>query len=211
MEKVYCINLDRRPDRWAQTLLECERVGLSNVERVSAVDGRDLQLDDHASAQFKGRIGCAKSHLNVLERIRDLSLPATSKVLILEDDVQFTSNGSFMDLRVPEDWDMLFLGSNTGKPQRIPVESYPDVVRLYRPVTAHAYIVNPRSVDVLIPLVRASMERWTRNTHDTAVDVVYAEWSLNHQVYGFRTTYATQRPSLSDIEQRFVDYRHVIR
>lgn len=207
MEKVYCINLDRRPDRWAQTLSECERVGLSNVERVSAVDGRDLQLD-HASMQFKGRIGCAKSHLNVLERIRDLSLPATSKVLILEDDVQFTSDGSFMDFTgVPEDWDMLFLGSNS---KRSPVESYPGVVRLYRPLTTHAYIVNPRSADVLIPLVRASMERWTRNMNDTAVDVVYAEWSVNHPVYGFRKTYATQRPSVSDIEQKFVDYRHVI-
>ena len=38
---VFCINLDRRRDRWEQALEAFESVSI-RVERVSAVDGKEL-------------------------------------------------------------------------------------------------------------------------------------------------------------------------
>jgi len=43
-DKIYCINLDRRKDRWKETEKELKKWGLlDQVERYSAVDGTSLE------------------------------------------------------------------------------------------------------------------------------------------------------------------------
>ena len=43
-EKTYCVNLDRRPDRWSESLDEFNKFNLTSIERVSAVDGKTTDI-----------------------------------------------------------------------------------------------------------------------------------------------------------------------
>ena len=42
-DKKFCINLDRRPDRWDIVSDEFNKWGIKDVERVSAVDGKTVE------------------------------------------------------------------------------------------------------------------------------------------------------------------------
>jgi hypothetical protein len=43
-DKIYCINLDRRTDRWDETQTELKKWGLENeVVRYSGIDGNTLK------------------------------------------------------------------------------------------------------------------------------------------------------------------------
>ena len=62
-DRVVCINLDRRTDRWAECVELVAKHDL-RVERVSAVDGRTLADTPYLK---KGMLGCVLSHRIVYE------------------------------------------------------------------------------------------------------------------------------------------------
>ena len=82
-EKVYCINLDRRPDRWQKMIHLSSQVGV-DLARISAVDGTKLDLP--LSPYLKGQYGCLLSHRLVLE---DMLNNGFEKVVVIEDDAMF--------------------------------------------------------------------------------------------------------------------------
>ena len=41
-DKTYCVNLDRRTDRWDECMSEFTKYKLDSIERFPAVDGKDL-------------------------------------------------------------------------------------------------------------------------------------------------------------------------
>jgi GR25 family glycosyltransferase involved in LPS biosynthesis len=55
IDKVFYINLERRKDRYEQINKELEIFPIEKVERFNAIE--------------EGKIGCLKSHLEVLKRI----------------------------------------------------------------------------------------------------------------------------------------------
>ena len=59
---TYCINLDKRTDRWEQAQVEFKKIGIS-VRRVSAIDG---SLYPEYAGLKPGANGCRLSHLKVL-------------------------------------------------------------------------------------------------------------------------------------------------
>lgn len=97
-DRICCINLDKRVDRWQKCIEEFERVGI-DVERFSATDG-----DNH-------HLAFNKSQHRVLSK---LVSEGAERMLVLEDDVVFKSTdhltAAFNEL--PEDWDVLYLGAN---------------------------------------------------------------------------------------------------
>ena len=42
-DKIYCVNLDRRPDKWAEAVEEFKKNNME-VERFAAIDGQTLQM-----------------------------------------------------------------------------------------------------------------------------------------------------------------------
>ena len=98
-DKIYCINLDRRPDRWQECLVEFEKLKLTNfITRFSGID------------MAHGGMGCYASHIAVMKEAINYD-----HVLILEDDVEFfidlaTLEKSFNDL-MRQDWDVFFVGT----------------------------------------------------------------------------------------------------
>ena len=90
--QVYVVNLARSPERRAHITAELAKTGL-DYEIVTAVDGRDLDLDDVTlitpallarNAFPAGAAGCALSHLRVYEEVLARGL---DHALIIEDDV----------------------------------------------------------------------------------------------------------------------------
>lgn len=116
VDKIYCINLDRRTDRWESVQKEFKKHGV-NATRWSAVDGNTV-IDNHhmkhvdmPAPKNKGAVGCLRSHRAVLQDAIDNKY---KKICIFEDDVILTSNfnealENYLK-NAPADWDMLYLG-----------------------------------------------------------------------------------------------------
>ena len=85
-DKIYCINLDRRSDRWEETLIELKKWGLeNNVVRYSAVDGNNIQQQNNKIN--KGELGLVETHIKIINEAKNNNY---KNILILEDDISFT-------------------------------------------------------------------------------------------------------------------------
>lgn len=116
---VYVLNLDRSPDRLVAVQRSAAEFGIE-VIRVAAVDGsaltpqQEAEIDMRRFERFCGKkvlaaeIGCYLSHLKALEIIAD---GADDFAVIIEDDVQFTSDfAAFLsDLGGTKGWDLVKL------------------------------------------------------------------------------------------------------
>jgi len=193
--KVYCINLDRRTDRWGECKEEFNKHNL-NVYRVSAIDGSPLGLT--------GNEALIKTNIQILEDAKENNL---SSVLILEDDVMFTSELDKIDeymKALPPDWDVVYFGGNHnthvgGNP---PTVINDKVYRLHSTYTTHCVGVKSHMFDVLLDSLRKGK---------SPIDVEYVKLQAKYKFYCFYPVIATQRPSFSDIENRFVDYNWLIK
>jgi len=133
ISKIYYINLDRRIDRKENMEKELKKINYKGpVERISAVDGRTLDLPNLSRSLIteegikdasdktrglywvmtKGAIGCALSHHNLANKIIE-EIKDNDYVLIVEDDIEFQPD--FLN-KVEEytkeipPFDILFLG-----------------------------------------------------------------------------------------------------
>jgi glycosyl transferase family 25 len=105
-EKIYCINLDTRQDRWEKVKEQFSKFGIEGrVERISG-----FVLDDSESVD-SGERSCMISHIKCLKDAKEKNY---KNFLILEDDVffsnKFSEKISLALKELPDDWDMLYLG-----------------------------------------------------------------------------------------------------
>jgi GR25 family glycosyltransferase involved in LPS biosynthesis len=191
IDKTYCINLDRRPDRWKEISDQFSREELS-AERFAAVDGRDFKKEYPSSP---GNNGCTLSHYFLIERARILGL---DNVLIFEDDADLIQH--FMihlqdcinDL--PGNWDMLLLGASHKAPL-IPVTD--KICRVQESYCTHAYLLRSTMFDLVI-------ENFKRL--DVPVDCFFQAWQKEKNIYITNPPLAWQRKSHSDIQDRIMHY-----
>jgi glycosyl transferase family 25 len=145
-----CINLDRRPDRWAAMLENFERFGIRSVERLAAIDGKEVILPQRFGHLRAVDYACTLSHLTAVKKARDSDAPS---VLIFEDDClfdpDFVAKFPSYAQQLPADWDMFFLGGYHFEP---PVPVYSHVVKAVVTLTAHAYAVRRSVYDDFIEL-----------------------------------------------------------
>ena len=76
----FYINLDRSAERRARMEEQFSRLGMSDYQRIAAIDG--AALERRASERTAGELGCYRSHIKALEAARDTGANAH----ILEDD-----------------------------------------------------------------------------------------------------------------------------
>lgn len=119
-DKIYCINLDSRPDRWAYVSDHLAKFGLKDkVERFSAIDVRsDPEMRKHEKLSknnfsLLANCGCTLSHRKIIESAMECGL---ENVLVFEDDIKILENNiadvhrSLMDL-AELDWTIFYLGA----------------------------------------------------------------------------------------------------
>lgn len=79
-DKIYCINLDKRYEKWEIAEREFKTHNL-NVTRFEAIDGNNLPTVD---ALLPAELGCVCSHLQIVEEAKRNGF---QNILIFEDDV----------------------------------------------------------------------------------------------------------------------------
>jgi GR25 family glycosyltransferase involved in LPS biosynthesis len=136
-DKIYCINLDSRPDRWEQAKSEFEKVGiLDRVERFSACVGNEIvngstgprarhlgvdgdqivdgELSKHNQTKWKQLDGITMSMLTCIKNAKENNF---DNVLIFEDDVEFLNFDKALFSNTLKsldkvDWEIFYLGTS---------------------------------------------------------------------------------------------------
>ena len=190
-EQAFCINLDKRTDKWSASKKEFEKINIE-VERVSAIDGF---LEPPASIR-PGEVGCLKSHLKVFETAKSRGLKS---FLLLEDDVEFSENFherfDLIESQLPN-YEMLYFGINPHTGTRYEVA--PNLNRIMNGYAAHCVIFKESCYEDIITSLSGPLMY--------PVDVHYGSHQLEHSAYVIKPSLAWQRKSFSDINQEIVDY-----
>lgn len=159
LKGAYCINLNRRPERWSYMQQQLARLRLPAL-RFPAVDGRDLDVRGLAAAGLisakampryelpdeqklfgvdltDGGIGCALSHMQIWREIIEGHKDGDGPFLVIEDDCEFLEGFSEAELwrrlaQVPGDWQIVFLGGQDLMRKQAALEVAPGVRRLYK-------------------------------------------------------------------------------
>jgi GR25 family glycosyltransferase involved in LPS biosynthesis len=200
-ENVFYINLKRRPDRLEQINQELEKHGIG-AELVEAIDGNDLEQPTVASADglmpSRGDIACALSHAKVCRMAKERGL---RNYLVVEDDAVFAKEFDFLFSGIieilPSDYDIVYLGGSHNE-KAIPITH--NIVRGTKIFTTHAIGVRETMYDALIDV-------WEKRNEK--VDIAVASLQKQFNCYAFNPFIVGQRPSHSDILNRFTDYKHL--
>ena len=186
-DKIYCINLDERTDRWEQAQKEFIKLGIVDVERFSAV------------RHEKGAIGCRESHLKIIKKVKELGL---RNVLIFEDDVlvleeAINSVEKSLDELNTLEWDLFYFGAtidpNVGRLTKIS----DNLVKTNFAYTTHAYAVNGVIFDLILD--QAPLHG--------IIDVFYCRYIVPRgNSYIINPMLCIQQESYSDIEKHHSNY-----
>lgn len=202
-DKIFYINLDRRLDRDQNVQQLLNKFGVQNIaERISAVDGSKLDLDEvslkntvlrniiskqgiiDAKDKTKktgipltpGGIGCAMSHRSAWKRIIDQNLESA---LILEDDIHIDQNfhqklHQYMRLAKPLMYDVLFIGYHPATIKYISPRSVNDVfVKSPRTYGLFGYVVSKKGAEKLLKIFPIDLQI------DTAISEAIGPHKLN--------------------------------
>lgn len=202
-DKVYCINLDKRPDRLENFKKEVDKYQLGEFERFSAYDGKELNLTNEHNLK-PGEIGIIKSNLDI---IIDAKLNGYKSILIIEDDCVFTDEivnvESFFNL-LPDDWDMLYFGGNHNTHMGVlpPHKINEKVVKLHSTYSAHFIGVKDTIFDHIESLLLREQQ---------PLDVGYVMLQKIFNCYSFTPALTGQLVNFSDIQESTTDYNWLIK
>ena len=201
-DKIYCVNLDKRTDRWGECLNEFKKHNMT-VDRFSAVDG-SMETINRQTRLNDGEIGVILSNIKILE---DAIKNEYESILILEDDIIF--DDSLSDIKsyfdsLPDDWNMLYFGGNHNTHMGLqgPKIINEKVCKLHNTFAAHCVGIKKDMFQLLIDVL---------SKFNGQLDVEYAKLQKIFNIYSFYPAIAKQRPGYSDIQNKVVDYNWLIK
>ena len=209
MIKAYCINLDRRADRWADSQHNHAAMGLppGAVQRLAAVE----------DAQY-GALGCTKSHVVALSHF--LTQETAPLCLILEDDFDFhVPFDKFVDelkaLKEDKlDWDVLMLMGTLVTAARSHSHR---AMRVIDACSSAAYLISRSYAPILLGCIAESIPQMEvlRNFEPRSflqdrfpLDVMWRRLQRRDRWYICAQPLGAQRASFSDIQNASVNYDH---
>ena len=210
-DKIFCINLDDRKDRWEKCLNKFSLLGIKDkVERLSAVNLSNLTDID---PKTRGRAGCALSHAKILRKAKELNL---DNYLVLEDDFDlcYSPEDCLESLRLslkelPENWNILYLGGNlTDEYGTFPLEKFTDnLFKLNSCHTTHSFAVNSNFYDPLDKELPTEGNVFDWLPEKQAIDVHFSKNILrDSQSFIPQKMLFIQHADFSDIENNYYDY-----
>jgi len=194
------INLEHRKDRLAHVNIELQKMGIIG-QRFNAVKTKI------------GAIGCTMSHIKCLELAKERGY---EQVFICEDDIKFLNCDVLKDSlqRFYDDksieWDVLLIGGNNVPPYQ-KIGDY--CIRVSNCQTTTGYIVKKHYYDTLIDNFRESVQnllKYPQNAKMYALDIYWKQLQRKDNWYMLIPFTVTQIESYSDIEERNVDYTHLM-
>ena len=191
--KIVYISLESRRDRRKILIPEFQRMGFENFQWFSAI------------RHDNGALGCAKSHLEVL----NLAKSHKDLLMVCEDDIGFWCDGAELESVLAEFasdsfLDVLQLDIRPASPLHPYNASFNLSNNSY---STGCYVIKPRAFGPLLRAFSTSAQRLERGLpqHLAAVDVVWKSTQQRHLVFATplkRLVY--HRSGVSDIVGRFV-------
>jgi len=206
-DKIYCINLDRREDRWIENCLPQFKTLGMEVERFSACDGK-VEVNLGYGVVYNAELAGTISHLKAIKKAKE---DGVEKLLLLEDDVVFDNNVNEIFTEhiknTPKEWDILFFGGNhVGGMNSVAG----GVVKLNGSYAIHACGIKNTAFDIMILHLERSidkvMDSRVRLTPSVAADYFLAQLHRSLGVYCFIPHLAWQKDGHSDIQGAYMDY-----
>jgi GR25 family glycosyltransferase involved in LPS biosynthesis len=175
---TYCINLERRTDRWDLVKSQPGFTEFKSIERYNGVDGSNIDIRNdprisfltkrnillntrraHEQLSTAGGVGCYLSHIGLWQKfLRESSAPVA---LIFEDDIKLPAGiahtlQSFFDespiLADPSQWDFCILSpSKSYSVMSEPFHGSPSLFRLERFFCLAGYLITRRGVERVLP------------------------------------------------------------
>ena len=207
---AFIINLDRRPDRLEQTVLELSKVQCT-ATRFSAI----------VPSSGNGLVGCAMSHIACLEKAIEENYP---HVFICEDDICFLDVATFTNsLQRFSDWvtrneiadpvwDVLLVSGNINPPF-VDHEQENGTFRVGNSQTASGYIVRSHYYSTLLANFKEGLAKLEENETEHAkygIDIYWKRLQIKHRWFIVAPLNVIQRDDYSDIQNRFVSYGSVM-
>lgn len=195
-DKIYYLNLDRRPDRNQDCIDELSKCGIV-AERFSATDAKELNL--------KPWMGCLLSNLEIIKTAKSKGF---KNILILEDDVIFNDEfdtlfNSYIN-QIPDNWDMLYLSGNHNEHSGYQINKISEnIIKCFITYSTHSFAVNSTVYDLIINYLTYNQTK--------PVDVLYTEIQRMCNAYSLSPGLTTQRVGFSDIENAVVDHQKYIK
>ena len=220
-DKIVCINLLKREDRWNAIQLQFAMAGfnINDIIKYDAIDGNPMNwvyvpsenpLDYIKPESWAGAAGCMASHVNIWKMAKE---KGWKNVLIVEDDCDFVPGISqlFLDQikQVPDNWDLLYLGGvhQTKQGMFFPELISYNVVKCKRLITTTCYAIKDTCYDLAINTILEKEPEFY-----TAVDSYLAS-RIQHKTnsYAFHPPLTWQRSSFSDVQKGNRNYSEMMR
>jgi hypothetical protein len=167
-DKIICINLKSRPDRYESSLKEFKKLNINNVEFYFA-----------EKSSKGGKYGCFESHINVIKKCYN---EGYYNILIFEDDLR-PSNfyniellNESIEFMKNNNWDIFYLGYFIGNDDifdniLISYNIIKNNIIQYNPCATHAYCLNRNSMKKIL----STYEQYIETLH---LDVYYCDRKL---------------------------------
>lgn len=205
-EEIYCINLERRKDRWNLCQEEFEKIGiLDKVKRFDAVDNKK-----------NPKQGCYESHMGVIRLAHERKL---KNVLIFEDDVAFLQRYDDRKLANAishldkQEWEFFYLGglerrmkprpkyNHLNKKWKGEFNSEYDYIMECKSVGwAHSFAVNSSIFDRIVNDYENNIWKTLVEKYDSHLDRYYQD-VLVPKTYACVPTLTTQYNLVSDLSR----------
>lgn len=153
---LFCINLDRHPERWQRFEVNARDAGIESWTRFSGIDAKlglnDLIYGRYPSEITDPNIACTLSHLSVIKLWLE-SDQESEYAIICEDDVDFSTNDYWpftwkeVTQRFPYNWDLVQLAIIN--PKTLYANLHP---RLHTDYSTAAYVITRRYANKLMEL-----------------------------------------------------------
>ena len=212
-EKIYCINLKHRIDRWESCISQFSSLGIS--ERVSIREGI-ICNHPKLSKKQNAQIGCALSHYYILKEAQKNNY---SNVLVLEDDFLFLDKGEFLKsnlekstAELPKNWDLFYLGGFFVKGYSYdPVEKYSkNLLKVNTCFCTHAISYSNSGANKILKNLRLDLESEVLAFSEEyeAIDwYLVRDFQKDNNCFAPENLLCIQKEGYSDIEKQYFNYK----
>lgn len=179
---AYCMNLDKRTDRWNQVLKDCEQLPFE-IKRISAVENLKCPQNGVATT-FKNII---KSSIN------------EPFILIIEDDLQILDSEKVITSlqNVPDDWDILLGGAYYFHSNKnVILDNW---IKCTDFCSLHFIIINKKIYDIILNIENKGLN------FDRILGPLSSSTINTYLMYPMP---CCQRPGFSDLHKKYVDYSY---
>lgn len=195
-EHKFCINLNRRKDRWRNSFKGFSSNNITGVKRFMAEDSHHVECK-----KIKIKKGVYCLGLTIKKILLKAKEKGYKEVLIFEDDVEFVENFEKLSenylkdiYEYCSDWDMIYFGIDNIK---TPMKVNKNINKIKKGYTSHCMIIRDTVYDMIL-------ENFNKYKYVKEIDVIYGEMHEYINAYTSSKALCVQREDFSDIEQKVV-------